>query len=302
MLGMILKDQIQELMKARSFMIMVDTQLSEANGYLRSLHFLARISENALRRAVVWEPGRNCNKPLDTTGTNLEFIHPRVFCFSDLLHCIFVNDEKDGRYSYIDRYVEASIPSIVVVNRGKFIPKAWMWTGKPLESKSPFMPCGFEFEIDQFLTQNGLLDFQLRDTKNFAFTEINALHDAATSERAKTVVDLFDFDDERLSPSPIWDWAIALLRLRRENTVANMHVFLFNALRPLLERNKDVGAIASGFESFLKLHRNDEELVSENRKRKLKMGTDGWLRALQSIENSYIRSRLRLQLRRLGCL
>lgn len=297
-----MKHDLREVCTTRSFIILVDEQLNQSNGYLRSLQLLVRLSEGKIKRAVVWKPGRNCNKPLDTSGTKLEFVHPSDFSPMNALNCVFANDEKEEVYSYVDRYVEFEVPSIFVLNHAGFIPKAWRLSAKPLESKSTFTPRYFQVELNKYLESTGLANFQLSETRNLAFTEACYLHHAITSERAKTLSDLFDFEDRRLVISPIWDWVIDLLALKEENRVANVYAFVFNALRPLLERNKDVGKTASIFESFLKKYRYDSEVLSKMRRANFKSMSDDYKLLLKEMSENLFRSILKVQLEKLGCL
>jgi hypothetical protein len=296
-----LKHDLSEVCRTRSFIIFIDEQLNESNGYLRSLHFLARLSEGKIRRVIIWEPGRNCNEPLDTSGIHLEFVHPSVFSPIDTLHCVFVNDEKEDAYSYVDKYVEFGVPSIFVLNHAVFIPKAWRLSAKPLESKCPYTTRYFQVELNKHLESTGLANFQLSETRNLAFTEICYFHHGITSERAMTLIDLFNFEDKRLAISPIWDWAINLLSLKAENRVTNVYAFVFNALRPLIEKNKDVTKVASSYESLLKSCRYKIEALRKTRKANFKSMSDNYLLLLKETSESFFRSLLKVQLEKLRC-
>ena len=298
---MALKRDLEEVYRTKSFMIFVDEQLHESNGYLRSLPLLVKLYN--IRRVVVWEPGRNCNKPLNISGFPIQFIHPSNFSpTANGLACVFANDERDEMYIYVDKYVEFEVPSVFVLNHASFTPKAWKLSAKPLESKCPFVPRHFLVELNKYLESTGLTDFQLRETRNLAFTEACYLHNSITSERAKNLTDLFDFDDKRLAISPIWDWAINLLSLKEENRVANVYAFVFNAFRPHIERNKHVEKTASTFNSFLKRCRYDPEYLNRIRKTNLKTMTHESLLLLKETKEERLRSILKVQLERLGCL
>ena len=296
-----MKRDLLEVCATRSFIILVDTQLHESNGYLRSLPLLVRLYGQSIKRAVVWEPGKNCNKPLNISGIPIEFIHPSNFSPTDALTCVFANDEKDEVYRYVDKYVEFEVPSIFVLNHARFIPKAWNLSAKPLESKCQFVPRHFQVELNRYLEFTGLADFQLPETKNLAFTELCYLHNAVTSKRAKNLVDLFNFDDQRLAISPIWDWAINLLTLKEENRVANVYAFVFNAFRSLIEKNKHVEKTASAFNSFLKDCRYASENINQIRKAHLKTMTHEYLLLREETKEELLRSILTVHLERLGC-
>jgi len=297
-----MKTCIEEIEKTGSYLILIDEQLNESNGYLRSLHFIYRMSEGRIRKFVVWEPGRNCNKPLDTTLAEVEYIHPSSFLPSNDLHCVFVNDEKEEKYQYVGDYVEFQVPSVFVVNHANFIPKVWSLSHKPLESKTPLTPRYFKTELNKYLDSIGLNHFQLSETRNLAFTEVNYLHQAITSERANVLTDLLNFEDEKLAISPIWDWAINLLRLKEENRVSNMYVFIFNAFRPLIERNKSVEKTARVFDSFLKRCRYNLENLDKRRWRNLKKMTDNYQKMLKTTKETLLSLILQKQLLRLQCL
>jgi len=282
-------------------MIFIDKQLYDSNGYLRSLPLLSRLSGKKLKRAIVWEPGRNCNKPFNLIETPIEFIHPSDFSHTDTLTCVFANDEKDEMYSYVDKYVEFGGPSILVVNHPNFIPKKWRFTGKSLESKCSFVPRNFHVELNKYLESNGLNDFQLLETKNLGFIELCYLHTSITSENPKNLNDLFDFNDKRLAISPMWDWVLKILSLKKENKVANVYTFVFNAFRPLVEKNKNVTKIASIFFSFLKGFGYSQEKVRKTRKRNFKDVKNECLLFLEETTEEKLRSIIKNQMERLEC-
>jgi len=260
------------------------------------------MSEGRIRKFVVWEPGRNCNKPLDTTLAEVEYIHPSSFSPSNDLHCVFVNDEKEEKYQYVGDYVEFQVPSVFAVNHENFVPKIWSLPHKPLESKTPLTPRYFKTELNKYLDSMGLNGFQLPETSNLAFTEVHYLHQAITSERASDLTELFDFEDERLVVSPIWDWAINLLGLKEENRVSNMYVFIFNAFRPLIERNKSVEKTARVFDSFLKRCNYNLENLEKRRRRNLKNMTDKYQKIMKITKETLLNLILQKQLKRLQCL
>ena len=302
LVGSSMKRYIEEIAKTGSYLILIDEQLNEPNGYLRSLHFIYKVSGGKIRKFVVWEPGRNCNRPLDTTLAGVEYVHPSIFSPSNDLHCVFANDEKELKYQYVEEYVEFQVPSVFVVNRANFIPKTWTLSHKPLESKTPLTPRYFKTELNKYLDSTGLNSFQLSETRNLAFTEVHYLHQAITSERANDLTDLFDFEDERLAVSPIWDWAINLLRLKEENRVSNTYVFIFNAFRPLIERNKSVEKTARVFDSFLKKCKYTLEDLEKRRRKNLKNMMDKYKKMLKTTKETFFSLILQKQLRRLQCL
>jgi hypothetical protein len=293
--------ELNEILKNNSFLIFIDDQLGNSNGYLRSLHLLVRISDNKIRKVVTWEPGRNCNKPLNIFGPQLEFIHPTYFLNVKDVCCVFVNDEREEEYGYVDKYVEFEIPSIFVINHANFIPKAWRLSAKPLESKTQFPPRHFQVELNKYLNSTGLSGYQLTETKNLAFTEICYLHHHLTGERPKTLTELFAFDNDLLAISPIWDWAINLLTLKDENRVTNIYAFIFNAFRPLIERNKDVKKVASIYEDFLKKYHFNIKTLREARNRILKGIFERYKCLLNQTDKDILKSLLQIQMGALQC-
>ncbi|MEM2145819.1 MAG: hypothetical protein QW279_10685 [Candidatus Jordarchaeaceae archaeon] len=294
-----LERTLEEVLKKNSFIIFIDEQLANSNGYLRSLPLLIRISGNKIRNVIVWEPGQNCNKPLNLSLTDLNFIHPSSFFKTNELCCLFSNDEKDEMFRYVHKYVESEIPSIIVINNGNFIPNSWRISAKPLESKTYFPPYYFQSELNKYLNSKGLTLYQLPETKNLAFTEICYIHYAITSEKPKKITEIFDFEYDALVISPIWDWAINLLTLKKENKASNMEVFIFDALRPHIERNKDVEKVAIIFETFLKKYHNDIELIISTRKKIFKNQQYDYL--LKQTSENILNTIIQFQLRKLKC-
>lgn len=264
-------DELDTITSSRGFLIFLDEQLADSNGYLRALPLISRIANRRIKYVVVWEPGKNCNKPINLTDTNFKFILPSSFVPRNELHCVFVNDEKEEEHSYLSKYIESGVPSIIVVNHQKFIPKQWRTSSKTIEDKTNYIPHSYKIVLNKFLESNGLSTFQLRETNNLAFTETCYIHFILTSERCEKITDLFNFEDKRLALSPIWDWCISLCRLKKENLVANTLAFTFNAFRPSIEANKYVSQVAKKIDSFLQRYHYSQTAIEEIRK---KMITD----------------------------
>ncbi|MEM2111084.1 MAG: hypothetical protein QXX08_04305 [Candidatus Bathyarchaeia archaeon] len=296
-----LESDFEQVCSDKSFLVFIDHQLNEPNGYLRSLPFVTRLSGGKVKRVVVWEPGRNCNKPLDLSLDGIDFVHPRDFSPINVLHCVIANDEKERIFGYVDKFVEFAVPSIFILSHGSFTPKAWEHSGKPLDSKTSIPPRHFETELNRYLDRTRLTEFQLLETKNLAFTEVCCFHSLIKSERVRTLVDLFDFKDDILTISPIWDWATNLLKLLKENTVANIHAFVFNALRPLIERNKDVSKVSNCFESFIRQCNYDSEILAKIRHIGLKKNFGKYKDLLRESYGSIFGKFLNIQMERLKC-
>ena len=296
-----MRQELIDICKTNSFLIFIDEQVGDQNGYLRSFHLLLRLSDGKIKKVIVWEPGRNCNKPLNVSGVQIEFIHPSTFLKTKDFCCVFANDDKDEEYGYVERYVEFEIPSIIVVNHANFIPKAWKLSAKPLESKTQFTPRRFQVELNKYLSSTGLFAYQMPETKNLAFTEICYLHQAITTEHPKTLTELFSFENDLLAISPIWDWAINLLTLKEENKVANIYAFIFNALRPHIERNKDVEKVANIFENFLKKHHYNIETIMSTRRKIFNDKIQQYNYLLNQTDENFLKFLLQIQMRRIQC-
>ena len=97
--------------------------------------------------------------------------------------------------------------------------------------------------LNEYIEANHLVSYQLRETSNLAITEACCIHTQLTSERPANIVDLFDFEDPRLSISPIWDWSLALCRLKKENIVSNTYTFAFVGVHFLAGGHKSKGRL-----------------------------------------------------------
>lgn len=293
---------LRDIHENKHFVIFIDTQTNQSNGYLRSLPLLIRLSGDGLKRTIIWEPGRNCNKPLNLLDLELLFIHPTNVTFSNEMHVAFGNTEREEEYRHVERIVEMRIPSIIVIDRSGFIPKGWKSVGKTLESKCSFPPLYFRSEFVDYLSRSGLDEYQIPETMNLVFAELNYLNSLLTGKRAEVLGDLFNFDDDKLSASPIWDWVLKLLLLKEENRVKNFRIFSFNAMRPWIERNKDVRMIADIFTDFLRSLRYSKEKMIRVRKTKLQKTSSQFRSVLKEVKGNFMEGLVVNQLERVKCL
>jgi len=295
-------EMLQSIHKNKSFLILIDNQTNQSNGYLRSLPLLIRLTSNKLKKIVVWEPGRNCNKPLNLVNSKLLFIRPANVNFSDEIHVVFGNDEYEKKYRHVERTIEMRIPSIIVVDRADFIPKGWKNVGKTLESKCSLPPLYFASEFTEYLKNSGLDEYQIPGTKNLVFAELNYFHNLLTGNSAAVLSDLFNFEEDKLSISPMWDWLLKLLLLKEENIVRNFRIFSFNAMRPWIERNKDVRLVADIFADFLRKMQYSKHQLIRLRKVKLRK-INGLIKKIRKeTKSNFIRNFIVNQLERVKCL
>jgi hypothetical protein len=296
------KGMLRDIHENKNFLIFIDSQTNQSNGYMRSLSLLTRLSGDGLKRIVVWEPGRNCNKPLNLLDTELLFIRPNNVTFSNELHVVFGKVEQEEEYRHVERIVEMRIPSIIVVDRSKFIPKGWKNVGKTLESKCSFPPLHFTSEFADYTSNSGLDEYQIPETRNLVFAELNYFHSLLTGNRADALGDLFDFEEDKLSASPIWNWILKLLFLKEENRVKNFRVFSFNAMRPWIERNKDVRLTADIFTDFLRSLRYSKQKLVKLRKIKLRKTNSLVRKILKEAKGGFMGDLIVSQLEKVQCL
>jgi hypothetical protein len=165
---------------------------------------------------------------------------------------IFCREDLESHFHYVSYLVECQYPRIFVTTHQSFSPETWKIAGKKLEDRTPHLSVSFESLYREFLKNHHYSSFQLKETKNVELFLVATFTHAMTGKKVRSLFDLFDFSDPLLSLSPIWDWAIRLLEMKKENIVANMSVFIFNAWRPWIERNIYVDGIKTIYFDFLK--------------------------------------------------
>jgi|GEM_PF-4767989 len=236
----------------------VDPQVSQSNGYLRSLPLLSRVSRVKFDKVVTWEAGKNCKVPLAFSTDSIGYVSPSAEVGSGV-HCVYANDETEEKFGHLAKYVESGRRIAVVVDHEGFIPSDWESSGKPVESKFEVLPKFYLREFNRYVEAKGLSAAGPFDpktsTRNLALFEAGELHWAITGRRPKSPAELLDFQDDRLCISPIWVWAERLIKLKQENVVSNRLVFIFNALRPSIEINGVNGEMAKEYRDALQRFR-----------------------------------------------
>lgn len=242
---------IEETVTTSSYLIFYDPHVTQNNGYARSLPLLDHLTQGCISDVIIRAPGNNCNKPLHLLETPVTYNHPDSLPQTGCLLCCFCQEKDEEETAYVSNLVERHLPRIFVVSGPGFIPKAWRSTQHPLEQRTPQLPHLYLEELNRVLQNEQLLSYQLRETQNLAIIQLNAVTTAITGDSRSTLADLFDFSDPLLSVLPQWDWLLNLGVLREENHVVDRDTFIFNALRPHIERNGDVMKVKDRFMEFL---------------------------------------------------
>ena len=257
---------LADLIHSNSYTTCIDPQFGYSNGYPRALPLLLSLPDQRPISIVTPQPGNNCTTPINLFSENVHFTTPVDVEFSDEFQIILVDRESESQCGYISRMIEYQSPKIFLVQESGFIPNSWIFSEKRLEDRASVTPIRFEQKYLATIRDYNLESFQMPETKNIFFVLLAYIQSLLTGRKPANLTDIFNYDDPRLTVTPIWDLAIRAIELRQDNHVQNNRVFLFNAFRPWLERNKDVSIVSQKIDNLLSLCKYQIPLIKERRR------------------------------------
>lgn len=263
---------INDIQSDSAYFVFYDPQAKEANGYLRSYPLLASLMGDNRFSLISKEAGHNCPIPvnlLENTDARASLIGTPLL--SDEISVIHVEAEEDEKLGYVTDYIETTTPRIFISGEERYVPSKWKITGRNLQDRTQIARQRFETVYSSFLSQNELTDYQLAETKNIAFLYLAKIHHQLTGEKVHHLAELFDYENPNLAASPIWDLALRIIKLREENKVSDLKAFTFNSLRPWIERNMYVDAVAERILQLMDTKKKTIEDIQTLRHEKWKM-------------------------------
>jgi len=259
-----------DIIKNKTYLVLIDPYINENNGYLRSVPLIERLSGYSLKTIITWEAGQNCKNPLNVCHNNLLYKLP--IDSQNEIHFlgIAVNSEDDEKTNYIQRMIDCPTPRVFITDNCDFVASGWSESYLPLTQRSQVPPLFFSTELTLLLKQDTLESYVLPETKNLAFIELAFLYHKITGNKVSNLPLLFDYHSEKTAILPIWDWAINLIELKKQNVVADKPTFIFNAFRPWIEQNRHVKQVSEIIYEILESVRFKGETLIHERQKLLK--------------------------------
>jgi hypothetical protein len=259
-----------------TFLVLIDPHIKENNGYLRSIPLIERLSGYSLNSIITWEAGQNCKTPLNICHNDIAYDLPLHAENESSFLAIAINSEQDEKTNYVQRMIDRPIPRVFITDNCDYVPTGWNMSYLPLTQRSHQAPIAFTTELGILLKQDKLESYVLPETKNLAFIELAFLYHTITGEKVSNLAALFDYHAEMTAILPIWDWALNLIELKKQNAVADKSTFVFNALRPWIEHNKHVNLVRDRVYELLESVRFNAETLRKEREKLLK-SDKSWL-------------------------
>jgi hypothetical protein len=232
-----------DIIQNKTFLVLIDPHITENNGYLRSVPLIERLSGYSLKTMITWEAGQNCKYPLNLCQDDLSYKHPLDSRCENHFLGIAVRMEQDETSNYVQRLIDCPTPRIFITNNCDYVPNGWSMSYLPITQRSHLPPISFTTELSSLLKKENLGSYVLPETKTLTFIELAYLSHKITGEKVSSLEKLFDYHSEMAAILPIWDWAIDLIELKKQNSVVDKPTFVFNAIRPWIEHNMHVGVI-----------------------------------------------------------
>jgi hypothetical protein len=287
-----------DIIQNKTYLILIDPHIKENNGYLRSVPFIERLSGYTLKTLMTWEAGQNCKFPLNICHNNLSYKHPLDSQDEHNFLGIAVNAELDANTNYVQRMIDFPAPRIFITDNHDFVASGWSEAYLPLTQRSAFPPVSFLTELGVLLKRDNLDTYILPETKNLAFIELAFLYHKITGNKVSNLPHLFDYYSGMTSILPIWDWALMLIELKKQNVVADKPTFIFNALRPWIEQNRHVKQVSEIIYELLESVKFKAETLRNERQKLLRSDRSRLEGIIQSNEDPTFQRLIRKQMER----
>lgn len=264
---------IDEVQSDHTYFVYYDSQAGESNGYLRSYPLLASVMGTKLFSLISEFAGKNCRRPvnlLSNPNTHSMVIGDDLYL--DEISIIHVEPRLDQETGYVTKYLETNVPRIFLTGNPEYMPARWMESGRTLLDRCPYQIQKYETYYADYLEKKDLTAYQLEETKNIIFLHLAKINSQLTGKRKNHLTDLFDYEDPNLAPSPIWDIAVRVLMLKNENYVQNIEIFIFNAMRPWIEKNMYIDSVSTKIFSLIKEGKYSVKGIQTLREQKLQEG------------------------------
>jgi len=243
---------IEDIESENSYFIYYDPQAKEANGYLRSFSLIAAHNGNKQITVVSKKAGNNCEIPVNLLSDSMHFSLVGSSLKPSELSVVHIDPELDASDGYVTNYLETHAPKVFLTGECDYVPSKWCDNGRDLLQRCTHPIQKYEKIFAIYLSESSLNEYKLDETKNLAFIQISKINSLLSNKITHSLFDLFDYQNPDLAPSPIWDIAIRIWKLQENNIVRKKSTFIFNALRPWIERNMDVSKLAEIIHELIK--------------------------------------------------
>jgi hypothetical protein len=288
-----------DIIKNKTYLVLIDPYINENNGYLRSVPLIERLSGYSLKTMITWEAGQNCKNPLNMCHNNLLYKLPIDSQNENHFLGVAVNSEEDEKTNYIQRMIDCPTPRVFITDNCDYVARGWIESYLPLTQRSQVPPLFFSTELSPLLKQDNLESYVLPETKNLAFIELAFLYHKITGKKNSNLASLFDYHSEMTAILPIWDWALNLIELKKQNAVADKPTFVFNALRPWIEHNMHVNQVRDKLYELLESVRFKAETLRNERQKLLKSDRSRLEEIIRTNEDPTFQRLIRKQMERI---
>jgi hypothetical protein len=293
-------DMINSIKSSKSYLVFYDDQVLQKYGYLRSLPLLTHILKRENASVVGKQPDKDCIFPIPIGDVPYTYIP--IGCDVTLqipgktgVLCVYVDEELDEDLHYVSECIEQKYPMILVVAKPAYIPKGWKKSGLTLEDRSEYS-MDYLGLLKDYAKSRGLSTNIKISMNNLALIELYHIHTHLTNKTLLKTEDLFDFEDPRLTISPIWDIAIKIAFIKEENQDSDN--FVLSCISPYFEKDSDLERVGDKILKLLSHYSFDWEKIKHYRdvtkvsQFSIKKNRD----LIETMENSYLRKILQNQL------
>ncbi|EHQ36188.1 hypothetical protein [Methanoplanus limicola] len=277
---------IQDIIRNNNYLIIIDTQSSQPFGSLRSVPLLHEISGCMDLSIFDPEAAISRNFPLkliqDISFQDLSNCSDK----GSLLSLIILNSGYEEKTGYVSSIIESNTPKIFVGDSIGFTPKNWRYSGKSIEEKSIQIPLNYNRVYSKFIEDNCLQEFQFKTTKNVFFNNLYRLEYRLLGKKSAQVSDLFNFGEEILAITPIWDILVELLgNIKSSNDKFND---ISISLKPWIEDENDVKSVSEKLYNILNENDFDPSLIIETRDGYISNNHENFLQICESCKDNDI--------------
>lgn len=278
---------IQDIIRNNNYLIIIDTQSSQPFGFLRSVPLLHEISGCMDLSIFYPEAAISGNHPLKLIQ-DISFLDPsNCSDKNSILTLIILNSEFEEETGYVSSIIETNTPKIFVGDCVGFTPKNWRYSGKSIEEKSIIIPLKYDRVYSEVIEKNCLQEFQLKRTKNIFFNNLYRLKYHLLGKKSAEISDLFNFEEEILAITPIWDILVELLCNVKSDSDDQFND-IFISLKPWIEDEKDVKSVSEKLYNILNEKNFDPSLIIETRDGYINNNHENFLQIYESCKDNEI--------------
>jgi hypothetical protein len=293
---------LKSIKSSKGYLVLNDEQVSQNSGYMRSLPLLTHFLKHDIAGVVGKPSSHECIWPAPVgnfpysyvpVGTDDSLQIPRK---TGML-CVYVHEGLDDQLHYVSECIEKKYPTLFITTKPRYIPAGWKKSGLTLEDRSEHS-MDYLGLLKDYCHTLGLKTRLPMSTENLTFIELYYIHTHLTNRTIVKVDQLFDFEDPRLTISPIWDMAIKIAWLKEENPHSDPADFVFSSICPYIEKSSDLENAKVKILNLLSHYSFDWEKIKRYRDTTMvdHFSKERNRNSVDMMENSYLRDILTHQL------